>query len=155
MLVEFGNTEPHVCTGDAGSAHGHESLGWGPVVTSMHIPDSYSCDPAADVMAVSRHLLASLSRGGGAAGITSMEGIEAILAVVHPAGGAWQHHGAGSPSWVWSDNPDLQRFLCQFWDLDPAAGRPVDVEDTHYTIHGPPGVVPGANLDLEANITHR
>lgn len=52
----------------------------------------------------------------------------------------WQATGNGTPAWVWSDNPDFAVLLGAFYGCP--VGRPDDVEMTHYTESGPPGVGP-------------
>jgi hypothetical protein len=47
---------------------------------------------------------------------------------------------AASPSWVWSDNSDFAVLLGAFFGCP--VGRPANVEDTHWTASGPPGVGP-------------
>lgn len=60
--------------------------------------------------------------------------------------GIWDSHSpgdfadSGKPTWVWSDSPSLQALLAEHYGCD--AGVPDDVEDTHHTESGPPGVGP-------------
>lgn len=51
------------------------------------------------------------------------------------------HSSIGTPTWVWSDNEDLAKMLSEAYD-DCPIGRPDDVENTHHTDAGPPGVGP-------------
>ena len=135
MHVELGNPKPH----DASPEH----MLPGPAVTSIEIPDDYTLEPGADVKDLALHLAQNPD-------VTNLPDHEAFLAVVHPAAGAWTSgkHGVGTPSWVHVEGPDpakaaeLQRLLGEFWGVPQ--GRPADVEDTHYTKNGPPGVGPEA-----------
>ena len=131
-----------------------------PAVTYASIPDSYSLAEGMDAVAFRSHLESALRRPGSSAGVTSLPDHEALLAVTHP-GGIWHAHslpglkGPEDPSWVWSDNPEMQRFLSEFYQCP--AGIPGDVEDTHWTQYGarpcPPGV--GAwNAPVEALLTN-
>lgn len=67
-------------------------------------------------------------------GITHMPGQEALLAVQ----AAQQAEGAGRPLWVWSDDERFEKLLSKFYGCP--AGRPDDVEATHHTDAGAPGV---------------
>ena len=142
MLVEFGNTQPKMADGNLAD------LG-GPAVTYLSIPDEYTFEAdAIDVGEFRARLASSLLQRDG---ITNLPDHEAALVATHPSG-VWQRHsGAEGPSWVWSDDEAFQGFLAAYYGC--AAGRPDDVEETHFTYAGPPGVFPGAVLDLEANIT--
>lgn len=52
--------------------------------------------------------------------------------------GLYGYHSDHPPKWVASDSPGLQALLAEHWGC--AAGKPDDVEDTHTTLNGPPGV---------------
>lgn len=128
MLVELGN--PHPVHSPGGE---RESLP-GPAVTRVWIPDEFTVTDDLDVNDLARHLLATSGSG-----VTNQPGHEALLAVIHQAG-TWSNHGDEPPLWVWSDNPVLAKQLAAFYDC--TNGRPGNVEDTHYTRFGPPGVGP-------------
>ena len=89
-------------------------------------------------------------------GITNLPGHEPVLVVAHPQG-AWRAHAkpGTSPTWVSCDDPEVERILADYYNCP--AGVPSDVEDTHYTVAGAPGVGPETDqtgaVDLEANIT--
>lgn len=80
--------------------------------------------------------------------VTHMGGNTAILETVNPIRDRVQ----GKPSWVVVSPEarlpevadDFERFLSEFWGCE--RGKPADVEDTHWTLHGgqvlPPGVAP-------------
>jgi hypothetical protein len=121
MRVELGNPAP-VNVADAAALPG-------PAVTYLEVPDSYTCEPA-DVNDLARHLAANPGL------VSHLPGQEAFVAVVR----TWGAHSGGSPSWVWSDNPDFAQLLGEFYDCP--VGRPDDLEDTHHTNAGPPGVAP-------------
>lgn len=52
----------------------------------------------------------------------------------------WPNHSPQPPAWVASDNDDLAQMLAEFYGCP--VGIPDDVEDTHHTFSGPPGVGP-------------
>lgn len=55
--------------------------------------------------------------------------------------GVWESHSKGQPpTWVESDNPVLAGLLAEHYGC--VVGAPADVEATHYTESGPPGVGP-------------
>jgi hypothetical protein len=127
VLVELGNPVPanvsYACPG----------------VTYLNIPEGYDFNPDTDPHQVMRHLaqkgrVTSLGRDCG-------HDNEALLAVVHPDGVVANHHTA-PPSWVWSDNEAFSLLISRYYDI--ALGRPADVEDTHQTKFGGPGVGPWA-----------
>ena len=137
MLVEFGNAAPIDSRGariDLGS----------PTVTYVHIPDTYTFESGIDVRDFLVHLADHPS-------VTHLPGHEDALAIADLSGGLWATHSAIDPTWVWSDNPVFESFLAEFYKL-ATPGKPSDVEDTHFTRFGPPGVGPWAN-PVEANIT--
>ena len=135
MLVKLGNPSP--VHGPLGA---REPLP-GPAVTTVVIPDTeddagnrlYQVMAGADLDAVKRSL-------GERPDVTNLPGHEALLVIVHP-GGVWANHSAGGkPSWVWSDDEEFARQLGEFFDIP--VGEPTDVEATHFTDAGPPGVGP-------------
>lgn len=123
MLVEFGNTNP--TTPDRQS-----STLDAPAVTYVSVPDSYSFDPLIDPLDALIHMADNPT-------VTRLPDNEALVGIVHPQSGVWQAHSSIKPSWVWSDSPEFQDVLANYYGVD---GRPDDVEDTHYTRFGPPGV---------------
>lgn len=125
MQVEFGNPSPH-----QGPVDNREPV-LGPAVTYLSIPDSYTMTDGADIDKIARGIATSAN------GVTNLPGHEALLCVVHQAG-MWPHHGAEAPSWVWSDNAEFARQLGEWFGCP--VGRPDDLEATHYTLAGVPGV---------------
>lgn len=129
MLVEFGNANPRNTEG--------------PAVTYMNVPDTYTykvADSAARLASDLRdHIADALVSNDG---ITHLPDQEALLAV--QAG--WRAEGNGQPSWVWSDNEDFAALLGHFFNCP--VGRPSDLEETHFTNAGAPGVRP---RDAEAD----
>src|SRR5262245_34843307 len=123
ILVELGNTNPR--------REGAE----GPAVTYISIPDDYTYEVAESAPELAAAILADKFNGDPA--ITHMPGQEAAIAVhAH-----WQMEGLGqNPSWVWSSNDDFAVLLGHL--LNAPVGRPADVEETHHTNFGPPGVGP-------------
>lgn len=162
MLLELGNERaklPDGSTVEDGT----------PRVTYLHIPEDIyplgvfdeeawragevvvdPIEPASvDVGAVAQHLLAT-DEGG----VTHLPGLEPLLVVAHHRHGVWANHGAGAPSWVHSDtHPEFAELVARMFG-GVAVGRPDGVEDTHWTLSGPPGRGPATGaLDLNANIT--
>lgn len=121
MHVELGNTNP---TSTASS----------PCVTYVSVPDFYTyevADSASDLaVTVLRDIMIGDPR------VTHMPGQEAAVAVFN----AWASEGDGQPTWVWSDNDDFATLLGHIFACP--VGRPADLEDTHYSYAGAPGVHP-------------
>ena len=140
MLVQFGNTAPL----EDGVPQERDA----PCVTYANLHD-YKFQPGANSVGdVKMHLAdAIVTRQG----VTHLPGQEALIAVVHPTDGIVAKHTNGKPSWIWSDSPDLAKFLGEYYGCP--VGIPEGVEDTHHTMSGPPGVVPGAGVDPQMNIT--
>lgn len=59
---------------------------------------------------------------------------EAFLSVVRD----WPNHSDLPPTWVASDDANLAQMLSEAYDIP--VGVPEDVEATHHTYAGPPGV---------------
>ena len=158
VYVELGNPHPVVCAFDESGRHvDHstlEGLGGAPAVTYVHVPEGnhvsgealYGFDPDCDLNAISRHILA---RGSG---VTRLPGHEALLSFIHPAGAVGHHAADSEISWVRSDNAAFAAKLADFYGC-PVLDADDDIDDTHWTVHGAPGVVPGAVIDMQANIT--
>lgn len=143
MKVEFGNTKPK--NGDGS----FPDLGGAPAVTYVTVPDSYTFDPNVNVKELQQHLYRTMSTG-----ITRRPNDEALLSVVTSVGVWSMHSGAEAPSWVHCpENPQFEQALAAFYEC--SAGRPVDVEETHFTKFGAPGVslpiVPDMNMLLTNN----
>jgi hypothetical protein len=136
MLIQLGNPIPAPGTGATSDG--------APLVTYVYVPDDvYPVDSPVDGSA--------LKAAADAAPNAVTKGLnEALLAIVHRDGVVANHHAA-TPSWAWSDNPHVQEALAAAFGCP--AGIPDDVEDTHHTVFGPPGVKPGDNPDVTANIT--
>lgn len=147
MLVELGNKNPTKVTEERSD----------PTVTYVSVPDGYTyavAQPGARMTVGEGNEIEVTSAAELAAhaadhvskallfrdGITHLPDQEALLAVF----GAWQSEGTGTPDWVWSDNEDFAVLLGAFFGC--AVGRPADVEATHHTDAGPPGV----GVDREA-----
>lgn len=130
MRVELGNIAAIDKDGNA------VDLGGAPAVTTVNIPDSYTFDPNLDVAAFKAHLMDALYYNDG---VTNFGNDEALLAVVHPGGGLWTKHSNAKPTWVACDeNPVLAEQIGAV--LGIPVGKPADVEDTHWTLSGPPGI---------------
>lgn len=76
---------------------------------------------------------------------------EAFTTITDPRG-AWGAHAAqgDSPSWVYSDNAALQMLLAQHFGC--VEGRPDNVEATHHTLAGPPGVGPDGPVNKDGSV---
>ncbi len=158
IRVELGNPNPVVCLMDENGGHvGHTplaGLGGSPAVTYAVVPegkhedgsDLYGFDPTADLNRMARHLLSRTD------GVSNLPGHEALLAFISPAGLVGHHHST-SPSWVRSDDEQFAEKLAEFYECPVIGMDDTSIEDTHWTLHGPPGVVPGAVLDMTSNIT--
>lgn len=66
--------------------------------------------------------------------------IAEAFATVTAGNGVWANHSDGTPTWVECSSAGLQALLAEHYGCDE--GKPADVEDTHYTTSGPPGVGP-------------
>lgn len=65
---------------------------------------------------------------------------EAFISIIHP-GGAWKSHSLLDPTWVHCPgHPGLEKMLGDYFGCP--IGQPNDVEDTHWTRNGMPGVGP-------------
>lgn len=150
MKVELGNPAPYVAA-DSGIE--------GPAVTYVQIPTYdgpngeplYDVTPGLDAKDLALHLAQRPD------GITNLSGHEALMSIVHTSGGLWQNHGEGAPSWVHVtadeyDDPakaaELERQIADYYNIP--RGRPDDVEMTHNTYAGPPGVGPDVEVESEA-----
>jgi hypothetical protein len=141
MRVQLGNTTPHeAVTRDDGSRSFKPAPTTGPAVTYLGIPDSYTFAEGADHRDLALHLARNPD-------ITRLPDHEAFLAVAHP-NGVWANHSAGAskPSWVWSDDEAFQDLLSNYYETP--AGIPGNVEDTHHTLAGGPGVIPMGNVQM-------
>lgn len=125
MQVEYGNPAANFVNFDE------------PTVTYQTIPDEYTFDSGT---ATAQEVASSVALNMATApdGITRMPGQEAILAAV----AGWRANSRANPTWVWSDNEDFATLLGKFFNCP--VGRPADVEQTHHTLAGPPGVGPEA-----------
>lgn len=120
-----------------------------PTVETMTVDPSYSYVPAYDdgetqtigrgrdvdvtsAVDLANEVAAHIGRS--VDGITHVPGQEALLSVV----AAWRAQSYGNPTWVWSDDEDFATLLGAFFDAP--VGEPGDVEATHHTDAGPPGV---------------
>ena len=138
MQVQLGNANPTRIAPDGVDDNGRDVF-LAPRVTTISVPNTYTyvvADSAADL---ANETAANLGRA--VDGITRMPDQEALLAVI----ASWRAESSGSPTWVWSDNEDFAVLLGHFFDCP--VGRPGDVEATHHTDAGPPGVGP---VDAEA-----
>lgn len=73
--------------------------------------------------------------------VTRLPDHECFLSIVRD----WPSHSPLPPTWVWSDDEDLALMLSEAYGCP--VGRPDDVEDTHHTISGPPGVGPSTEAE--------
>lgn len=76
--------------------------------------------------------------------VTHLPGNGAVLGVIR----SWADHATTKPTWVVvepgarseEEAADFERFLSEYWRCD--RGYPDDLEETHNTFAGPPGVGP-------------
>lgn len=133
MLVQFGNVAPR----ENGEPMDRDA----PCVTYVNLHEMEFEAP--DTLGgLKTRLLDALSRSDG---ITHEEN-EAVLSMVHP-GGIVSTHSGSAPSWVWSDDEAFGAFLGDYYDCP--VGIPEDVEDTHHTMAGPPGVIPMGDVSMQ------
>lgn len=149
MIVELGNTAPH-------DVIGGENLPLpGPAVTTIWIPDDYTYKVAEEGAEMrgrggtftsesAEHLAAHVLREvlTGEPNVTHSPDQEAVISVAHAWSSLASPPGSNAvpPAWVWSDNEDFAVLLGHYFGCP--VGKPDDVEDTHYTESGPPGVGP-------------
>lgn len=159
--IELGNARPK------GLSQGHDGA---PCVTYVSIPQSPPHDghhgyrQAVDGKSgrdVVDHIADAIMFRGG---VTNLAGHEPVLAIVHPAG-IWQAHAEDGtkPTWVHAvaaggadqdEADEVERILADLYGCP--RGRPDDLEDTHHTMAGAPGVhpvEPTGDVEMQANIT--
>lgn len=111
-----------------------------PTVTYVGVPDSYDYQPHQSAEVLAGNLARHLATAGGVTRLGDhSDGTgdhEAFLSVVR----SWSMNADGIPAWVWSDNNDFAVLLGAFYGCP--VGRPDDIEMTHHTDSGPPGVGP-------------
>jgi hypothetical protein len=122
MRVELGNVSPKDVN--------HSD----PCVTYVTLSDEDTFNPSVDVAELRAHLSDSALYNDG---VTHRPDDEALLDIVSPSG-VWAKLSNAKPSWVDSDNADMARILGEWFDCP--VGKPADVEDTHWTNAGAPGV---------------
>lgn len=140
MRVQFGNPNP--VEGDDHIPVERD----GPCVTYVEGLNGSAFDPDLDLSDFKGKLLDALTQRQG---VINMPNSGDILAMVHPAGVMANHAGA-PPSWIWSDNEEFAQLLGRYYECP--VGLPEDVEDTHFTLAGPPGVG-GSVVDMQMNTT--
>lgn len=118
MLVLLGNTAPILADG-------------APAVTTINVPASYTFEVPDDLARFAVEIVQHLLQTDGA---TRLPGQEALLSVM----AAWAAQSNAKPGWVWSDNHDFARVISMLYGCP--VGIPDDLEATHFTMAGPPGV---------------
>lgn len=108
-----------------------------PAVTTMAIDEVYTHEEGADAVALLRHMNSHQQ-------VTRLPGHEAFVAVVR----TWSSVSSEAPTWVVSDNIDMQHVLAAYWDIPE--GYPADLEMTHHTRSGPPGYGPAPEPEASA-----
>ena len=141
MLITIGNSNP-------------QSFGApteGPAVTTCGVTDAQdeagnylaTYETGSDVAAIKDHLFDNQGLQ------THLPGNGLIVDITR----SFSEQGSGRPTFVSVDpqgrDPenaaDLERFLAEFWRCD--RGIPATLEDTHFTVNGPPGVGPVAEIE--------
>jgi hypothetical protein len=128
----------------------HSILAGVPTITSSTIPEyCQDFDPSINIADLRSHAYEAQMTN---AGITNFgEGAQALLTVCHPDG-AWGKHTLGpKPTWAFcEENEEYGQAVAEWYKIP--YGRPNDVELTHWSRFGPPGVgepsVPKAVTDL-------
>jgi hypothetical protein len=142
MRVEFGNPAPTGRYADGSTVPG-------PIVTFCGpLPDDeeYGYAPHEDARTLAMNLAlhmatAPVQRFGDVSDGTGHH--EAFSTAVQ----SFRAESNGTPTWVWSDDEDFAVLLGAFFNCP--VGRPADLEATHYTLTGPPGV--GSDDDPEVD----
>lgn len=125
-----------------------------PCVTYVEIPDGYTLPEEHDDSLFPEELAQTLSTvepeerrvviQGYLAHPSRVKGLpnhEVLAAILHPVGVVAMHH-TQTPTWAESDNPTLDKLVKELYGIP---GVPDDLEATHYTYAGPPGVYPDGN----------
>lgn len=147
MLVELGNPAPKATPGDITPRvtyiripeHDRNGVG-GYSQPAVHddtlFPDELASVLTAGMDRKTRRLLIDgyLAHPSGVKGFPYHEAFRIVLA-------DWVNHSSADPSWVWSDHAGLEQMLADYFGCP--IGAPADVEDTHWTRNGMPGVGPG------------
>lgn len=134
---------------ELGNAHPKNAITPGAVVTYVNVAHTNDDDLSIDVVALKQHLLeqAMTSRpesapgaGDGVYPTHNFAGSETLTELFNPTGGFWAEHSFDPyPSWVACDeDPTFAAHIAAYTGCP--IGRPADVEDTHYTNAGAPGV---------------
>lgn len=153
MQIELGNAQPLLPDGET-TDHPHVTY-WAVAHGPENFPDGhhgYVQDQSSTLQGQDLRDHFSDAVLFGDPRVSHLPGHEPVIAIISPVG-VWKSHAqpGTKPTWVWSDDPETERLISEYYDCP--RGRPDGVEDTHHTNAGPPGVVPGAILDLQANIT--
>ena len=151
MLVELGNPNAVGATDDA------------PRVTTFHFPEAdetgqggYTLDEGMDHKAFKDHVNDANNYNGGT---THLPNHEILLSLTE----GWKAVSKGRPTWVKASEhangitpahhvPEVERFLSDYFEIP--VGIPEDIELTHHTKFGPPGVgAPEVPVDPLAGMT--
>jgi hypothetical protein len=129
MLVELGNAHPK------NASHTDAS------VTYVNVAHTNVDDYSIDVSSLKNHLFEKAIGAGDTYAVHNFAGSETLTELFNPVGGLWAEHSFdSSPSWVACDeDPDLANFISAYTGCP--VGRPTDVQETHYTNAGAPGVM--------------
>lgn len=109
----------------------------GPSISYSDVRDLSGYIVGSDALAVKDHLFDNPGV------VTHLPGMGVILEIV----GSWRAVSNKKPLWVAAaaeegEDPavvdDIERFIADFWRIP--RGTPDDLEATHYTFAGPPGV---------------
>lgn len=82
-----------------------------------------------------------LAHPSGVKGFPDHEAFRIVLA-------DWLNHSTDDPTWVRCDHPALEQMLSDYYGCP--IGAPENLEDTHWTRHGMPGVGPAYGADITA-----
>ena len=128
MLVELGNAHPkNVSHSD-------------PAVCYVNVAHTNTDDYSIDHGALKSHLVDVVLNSGDAYPVHNFPGSETLTELFHPGIGIWFDQSNDLlPSWVYcEENPSLAAHIAAYTGCP--VGRPADVEQTHHTNAGGPGV---------------
>lgn len=150
MRIELGNPSPKLADGTTTP---------GPAVTVLHTNPAASFDPNVDIGDYLLHLLQRQQATGDEYTVTNRPNDEILVALLHEEGMMARSFG-GSPTFLHvtpeadgetQESADaMAAVLSRIWNCP--VGKPDDVEDTHFTEAGAPGVHPPTDAQIVASI---
>ena len=117
-----------------------------PVITYMNIPDILTFKRDVDVEHWRGHLTNSIMRNNGITNYSEFGGGDEMLCQLTHPGNSYFQGAQGDPDTAWSDDPDCQRILSEYFQCP--AGRPTDVDETHWRRVGRRILAPGVPVNV-------